>query len=231
MKTVLVFACAMVGASAFLAPAPTARRAVKAFGYIPSGMSKEQWAAMQKKEADAKSKKDFGAGGARGFKSRSMQSFMVALEKGEASHLFAVDPRDVAAGKIPLKDVPYMQRGGSWDNSDLTTTKKGWMKTGFGMTAFNDGNAEKKKENKYDAKYNPLKPSFSIFDGIPMDWTGKGDSSVGGVGARAKKNGISNDEQMWRDSGALSPAEVAKLKNNNGPKIGGEEKKKFFGLF
>jgi hypothetical protein len=54
------------------------------------------------------------------------------------------------------------------------------------------------------------------------------------VVGRAKKNGISNDQQMWRDSGALTPAEIAKMKRN-APKIVGKnppaEKKGFFGLF
>merc|ERR1719451_258940 len=121
-------------------------------------MSKEQWAAMQKKEKDAKANKNFGAGGARGFKSRSFNSFVDAMERGEATHLFAVDPRKVKSGEIALKDVPYMQRGGSWDNSDLTSNKKGWQKTGFGMTEFNDGKAQVKKANKYDAQYNNIKP-------------------------------------------------------------------------
>merc|ERR1711939_817432 len=78
--------------------------------------------------------KNFGAGGARGFKSRSFNSFVDAMERGEATHLFAVNPDEVRKGNIALKDVPYMQRGGSWDNSDLKG-KKGWMKTGFGMSA------------------------------------------------------------------------------------------------
>ena len=72
--------------------------------YIPDGMSAAQWEAVKKKEADAK-KKNLGNAGARGFKSRSMQSFVAALEKGEADHLFAVDPREVRKGKIPLKDA------------------------------------------------------------------------------------------------------------------------------
>merc|ERR1712118_415171 len=103
---------------------------------------------------------------------------------------------DVRKGKIALKDVPYMQRGGAWDNSDLKG-KKGWMKTGFGMTAFNDGKADIKK-----------------------------------------MTGLTNDQQMWRDSGALSAAEIARMNRSRGsgaPKIGvpGQEQKekKFFGIF
>jgi len=223
-------ACAFVAQPSAVRTGDVARSA-----YVPSGLSKEEWAKMKAKEADAMKKKNFGAGGARGFKSRSMQSFVAALEKGEADHLFAVDPRKVARGEIPLKDVPYMQRGGSWDNADLAN-KKGWTNTGFGMRAFNDGKAEMKKENKWDKKYNGQKPSISVFDGTPLDWTGRGDKAGDGVAARAKKNGISNDQQMWRDSGALSPAEIARMKRARGgaPKIqvaGQKEEKKFFGLF
>merc|ERR1719451_121750 len=170
-------------------------------------MSKEQWAAMQKKEKDAKANKNFGAGGARGFTSRSFNSFVDAMERGEATHLFAVNPEKVRKGEIALKDVPYMQRGGSWDNSDLIG-KKGWMKTGFGMTAFNDGKAEKKRELESDKKYNNYKTEIGIF-GEALNWGGgaKGDD----LAVRAKKNGLSADQQMWRDSGALSQQEIARM--------------------
>lgn len=81
------------------------------------------------------------------------------------------------------------------------------------MRAFNDGKAEKKKKNTYDDKYNNLKvclmrrcitctakppaqPSISIFGtDIAVDWTGQGGKGDG-VAARARKNGISNDQQV-----------------------------------
>ena len=200
-------------------------------------------------EADAKKKKNFGAGGARGFESRSMASFMRAQERGEAEHLFPVDPEKVKTGEIPLKDVPYMQRGGSWTNSDLTG-KKGWMNTGFGMYAFNDGKAKKAKANKFDAMYNPgsKRDGFSV--GIfgeagALDWTGRGARSGGGaeagskdgVTARAQKNGISADMQMWRDAGAVDPKKLQANRWGRGgaPKIDVAKakapEKKFFGLF
>ena len=200
-------------------------------------------------EADAKKKKNFGAGGARGFESRSMASFMRAQERGEAEHLFPVDPEKVKTGEIPLKDVPYMQRGGSWTNSDLTG-KKGWMNTGFGMYAFNDGKAKKAKANKFDAMYNPgsKRDGFSV--GIfgeagALDWTGRGARSGGGaeagskdgVTARAQKNGISADMQMWRDAGAVDPKKLQQNRWGRGgaPKIdvakAKQPEKKFFGLF
>ena len=226
-------ACAFVGTGG----ATAAARGRALHGYVPSGMSAEQYKKLKDKEAQDKKKKNFGAGGARGFESRSMNSFVKALEKGEAKHLMPVNPADVKSGKIALKDVPYMQRGGSWKNSDLTSNKKGWMTTGFGMRAYNDGKATKTKENKYDAQYNGRKPSVSIWgDGGSVDWTGNGQRGANGetVGARAKKNGISSDQQMWRDAGALSAEEARKRKG--GPKINvpgakPQGEKKFFGLF
>merc|ERR1711903_112226 len=85
--------------------------------------------------------------------------------------------------------------------------KKGWMKTGFGMTAYNDGKAEQKRELASDKKYNNIKPDIGFF-GEALNWGGgaKGDD----LSARAKKNGLTNDQQMWRDSGALSANESAR---------------------
>ena len=248
MKAAAIVALAL-GAEAFLRPAaPKVSTSLAA--YVPSGMSPEEYAKLKKREADAKKKKNFGAGGARGFESRSMASFMRAQERGEAEHLFPVDPAKVRTGEIPLKDVPYMQRGGSWTNSDLTAKGKGWMNTGFGMYAFNDGKAKTAKANKFDKMYNPgsKRDGFSV--GIfgeagALDWTGRGARSGGGaeagskdgVTARAQKNGISADMQMWRDAGAVDPKKLQQNQWGRGgaPKIdvakAKQPEKKFFGLF
>ena len=98
-------------------------------------MSPEAYAAMKKKEEADRKKKQFGKGAARGFESRSMQSFVAGLEKGETKHLFPVNPAKVRTGEIALKDVPYMQRGGSWTNSDLTQKKKGAIAASRGAAA------------------------------------------------------------------------------------------------
>ena len=246
-----IIALALSTASAFVA-APPAPRAVASptalSAYVPSGMSKEAYAKLKKQEADDKKKKNFGAGGARGFQSRSMASFIVAKEKGEAQHLFPVDPEKVRRGEIALKDVPYMQRGGSWDNSDITNKfsffgigkKKGWETTGFGgMKAYNDGKAQKFKANKFDVKYNNAKPNVGIFgDAGAVDWTGRGARSGGGkeagsdgVAGRARKNGISADQQMWRDSGALGKKEIERLQKRGSQANINAPEKKFFGLF
>ena len=224
----LALAALAAPAGALIAPAATssAVSSTRLYGYVPSGMSKEEWAKIQKKEKDAKKGKNFGVGGARGFQSRSFNSFVSAMEKGEAGHLFAVNPDDVRSGKVALKDVPYMQRGGSWDNSDLSG-KKGWMKTGFGMTAFNDGKADTsnvKKWTKEDKKYAGAEKNVGLFSwGSP---TGKE-----GVAERAKKNGISADQQMWRDSGALGKKDIAKMAKRGSQANINAPEKKFFGLF
>ena len=220
-------------ALALVPPATTAPGLTKLSAYVPSGMSAAEWKKIQDKEKQQRTGKNFGAGGARGFKSRSFNSFVDAMERGEATHLFAVNPDEVRKGNIALKDVPYMQRGGSWDNSDLKG-KKGWMKTGFGMTAFNDGKAKEVKANKYDAQYNGKKPSVSIWgDGGSLDWTGRGARGTGGdtVGARATRNGISNDQQMWRDAGALGKKDIAKMAKRGSQANINKPEKKFFGLF
>ena len=236
----IIAALAIASATAFAPTSPalapvTASSSTALSAYVPSGMSADEYAKLKSNEKAASQKKNFGAAGARGFKSRSFNSFVKALENGEADHLFAVDPEKVRRGEVALKDVPYMQRGGSWDNTDLTSKKGGWQKTGFGMTAFNDGKAEVKKSNKYDAQ-NGGKPEVGIF-GKTINWGGgaKGDD----VAARAKKNGINNDQQMWRDSGALSQAEIQRMNRQRSVKarLGAktpsfnEAPKKFFGIF
>ncbi|KAH8070331.1 hypothetical protein JL721_5094 [Aureococcus anophagefferens] len=210
---VLLVALALGASSAFVATSPPTK--TTALGaYVPSGMTAEQYKKLKDKENADKKKKNFGLGGARGFESRSMNSFVKDLEAGKAKHL--------------------MPRGGSWKNTDLTKGKKGWMTTGFGMTAFNDGKAKEVKANKYDAQYNGKKPSVSIWgDGGSLDWTGRGARGTGGdtVGARATRNGISNDQQMWRDAGALGKKDIAKMAKRGSQANINKPEKKFFGLF
>ena len=239
MRSTLILAALAVGADAYVRVSTTAQRSSSALGmgYVPDGLTAEQYAKMKKKEAEDRKTKKFAAGGTRGFQSRSMASFIMAKEAGQAEHLFPVDPEKVKSGEIPLKDVPYMQRGGSWDNSDLAG-KKGWMKTGFGMTAFNDGKAKKFEANKFDKKYNNAKPNIGIFgDAGAVDWTGRGaragdgKAAGGTVASRAARNGISADQQMWRDSGALGKKEIEKMRKRGSQANINQPEKKFFGLF
>lgn len=113
------------------------------YEYIPSGFTKQSWAAFKAKEEQAKKAKNLGKNqhhihahatkksfdphvqillhffhnigrmGPKGFKSRSMQSFQEALERGEAEHLLPVfnAKQKVARGELKEEDIPYMQRG------------------------------------------------------------------------------------------------------------------------
>ena len=68
MKAVIV-ALALSSAAAFQASTPSARPATQLSAYVPSGMTPEEWEKIKAKERKAKT--NLGAGGARGFKSRS----------------------------------------------------------------------------------------------------------------------------------------------------------------
>lgn len=95
-------------------------------GYVPEGMSPEQYRKLCQKEAEETKKKNFAAYGPQSFKSRSLQSFQKDLESGKANHLMPVfnAKEKLKSGAIKKEDIPYMQRLGSWDNSDIGKTKK-----------------------------------------------------------------------------------------------------------
>jgi hypothetical protein len=115
-------ALAFVSTPTFTTSASTAAASSSSalFGYIPDGLTKEQWEKIKKKETEAK--KNLGKVGPRGFKSRSMQSFQEAMERGEATHLLPVfnAKERIAKGELKKEDIPYMQRGGAW-------VSKSWM--------------------------------------------------------------------------------------------------------
>lgn len=91
--------------------------------YIPSGMSKAQWAKIKNKEQNKNKGKNLGQTGITGFKSRSFADW----QKAGGKNLFPVDPNSVKSDK----ELPYMQRkGGSADDEDL---KKGGSGGLFGM--------------------------------------------------------------------------------------------------
>lgn len=141
--------------------------------------------------------------GPRGFKSRSFQSFQEALERGEAEHLIPVmyAKEKVKAGKLRPEDIPYMQRGGSWDNADVKNAKKKkWL---FSDKAYANGGFRKEQ-------------SVSILGyGEGLDWSGKKKSS----GPKAGEMSIA----PGKFSKNYKPPNVNDLKD--------EKPKKFFGLF
>lgn len=77
-----------------------------------------------------------------------------------ADHVFApVGYREkLAKGEIRKEDIPYMVRGGKWDNSDVRGARRlKWLKT----------------DKEYAKGGYRKEQSFSIFGSGPgLDWTG-----------------------------------------------------------
>jgi hypothetical protein len=176
------------------------------FGYVPAGFTQESYKKFKEEEAKKKSKKNLGGVGPRGFKSRSMQSFQEAMERGEAAHLLPVmnAKERVAKGELRAEDIPYMQRGGSWDDSDVKgAKKKRWLAS----------------DKDYASGGFRKEQSVSIFGyGEGLDWTGKNarkgpsPESVFGAAPKFGRNyKAPNVNDMTKDSG--------------------DSKKKLFGLF
>jgi len=89
-----------------------------------------------------------------------MQAWQEAYEKGQATHAFAPFGYREAAkkGKLRKEEIPYMVRGGSWDNSDVFGAKRlPWMK----------------KDKEYARGGYKREQSASILGSGPgFDWTG-----------------------------------------------------------
>mmetsp|Transcript_8173 Transcript_8173/g.10993 ORF Transcript_8173/g.10993 Transcript_8173/m.10993 type:complete len:195 (-) Transcript_8173:281-865(-) len=80
---------------------------IVAYGYIPDGFTADSYKKFKEEEAKKK-KKNLGGLGPRGFKSRSMQSFQEAMERGEAAHLLPVfnAKERIAKGELKPEDIP-----------------------------------------------------------------------------------------------------------------------------
>ena len=146
MTRLAVIVTLAMGAAAFAPPTAPARASTALSAYVPDGMSAEQWAKVKAKEKA--SKKNLGANGPRGYRSRSFESYQKALEQGDRTAknmpvFFAKEK--LARGEITKADIPYMQRGGSWDNSDVKGIK-GWYNS-------NDGGLFGKKWTDADKAY------------------------------------------------------------------------------
>lgn len=137
----------------------TSKRLTALNAYVPDGLTPEQYKKIKEKD-QKKLGKDLGKLGPRGFKSRSMQAWQEAFERGETSHTFAPFgyKEKLNKGQMKKQDVPYMVRGGSWDNSDVKTAKKlKWTKA----------------DKEYAAGGYKKEQSASIIGSGPgLDWTG-----------------------------------------------------------
>lgn len=170
--------------------------------YVPDGIDPDVYFELKKKEKMSSKKSDRKA-----YKSRSFNSFIEAMEKGEATHLFAVNPEKIKSGEIPIEDVPYMQRsGGSWDASDLKgdALRRAKKKQSQGLYTAgkwlqSDFEYEESSKNKFMSFFNFNKNSKKMKETVEE---------------RAKRNKISRDDQLWRDAGALSSKEASKLKTS-----------------
>lgn len=128
--------------------------------YVPDGLTADQYRKIKLQDRKRVGK-DLGRLGPRGFKSRSMQAWQEAYEKGQTGHSFApLNYREkVMKGEISWKDVPYMVRGGSWDNSDVPGARRlSWTKT----------------DKEYAKGGYKKEQSFSILGSGPgFNWTGE----------------------------------------------------------
>ena len=114
-----------------LLPSATTTRAGPLHAYVPDGLTPEQYQTIRANDKKNLGK-DLGRLGPRGFRSRSMQAWQEAYERGETGHAFAPFGyrQQLQEGKLSKKDVPYMVRGGSWDNSDVKGARRlKWLKT------------------------------------------------------------------------------------------------------
>ncbi|KAL7566338.1 hypothetical protein ACA910_013658 [Epithemia clementina (nom. ined.)] len=133
-KALLIAIVALVTNATAFAPTKMKRTHVLATSlqvYVPDGLTAEQYWKIRN-EDKKRLGKDLGRLGPKGFKSRSMQAWQEAYEKGETGHAFAPFGyrEQLKQGKIKLQDVPYMVRGGHWDNSDVFgALRLKWSKT------------------------------------------------------------------------------------------------------
>lgn len=93
------------------APAPTANTqrvaATSLNAYVPDGLTPEEYRRI-KSEDKKKLGKDLGRLGPRGFKSRSMQAWQEAFERGETGHTFAPFGyrEKLKKGELKKEEVP-----------------------------------------------------------------------------------------------------------------------------
>ena len=160
LSVLFLAACCFSNADAYAPASSSLRPTTSLNAYVPDGLTAEQYQKLKQKEAAKNQGKNLGALGPRGFKSRSMQAWQQAYEKGLASHSFAPFGyrEQLKKGELKKSDVPYMVRGGSWDNSDVSGSKRlPWMKA----------------DKEYARGGYKKEQSASILGGGPgLDWAG-----------------------------------------------------------
>lgn len=128
--------------------------------YVPDGLTAEQYKQIRAKEEQQFKNKNLGRLGPRGFKSRSMEAWQIAYEKGQAKHSIAPFgyKNMLKTGELKPQDVPYMVRGGSWDNSDVKGVKRlPWLR----------------KDKEYaNGGYKKEQSVSFLGSGLGLDWTG-----------------------------------------------------------
>lgn len=100
-------------------------------GYVPEGLTPEQYNKI-KQQDKKKMGGNLGGLGPKGFTSRSLKAWQEAYEQGDAGHTFAPIGyrKQLKQGKIRKEQIPYMVRGGKWDNSDISGARRlKWNKT------------------------------------------------------------------------------------------------------
>jgi hypothetical protein len=159
-----LLAVVFLSAATAFAPGFVKHTAMKLeMGYVPDGLTEDQYRKIKMDDAKKAKGKELGRLGPKGFKSRSLQSWQEAFDHGKAGHTFApIDYKErVKRGLMKKEDVPYMVRGGNWDNSDVKGAKKlQWSK----------------KDKDYAKGGYKKEQSASILGSGPgFDWTGMGD--------------------------------------------------------
>lgn len=148
--------------SAFTALSTGKTTSWKLHAYVPTGLTAKEYQKIKQKDAEKTKGKNLGKLGPQGFKSRSIQAWQEAFERGEAGHTFSLPGyfEKLKQGLVRKEDVPYMQRGGSWDNSDVLGSKKKpkWSET----------------DRKYaKGGYKKEQSSSILGSGPGFDWTGR----------------------------------------------------------
>ena len=120
MKILILILLLIENINGFNNPTTSLRRYFTLNGYVPDGLSKEDWEMIKKKDKK-KNLKFEGTSGMK-FRSRSFKEFANGREDGTIEYNMPMEraKEKLNKGLIRPEDIPYMQRpGGMPDNSDL----------------------------------------------------------------------------------------------------------------